>query len=395
MLQEIVLAPKNTMFYAGQVMDLLSVSRSQKWLFYKKRDIERSTRLSLYNFSKLLGVYATFQEDDVSGYQEMAVSTLITHTRGLVTTLPHDKIYALLGLFQWLRAGDSLHGAPPPPFKANYQLEPTSVFRDATRAVILESQTLHILDRRRIRDDYPYASSLPSWTPAMDLMYDKDLDTVGLHAGFRAAGSSVVRSGEIDDTQDPNCLKLSGFSLDRVSFVTPVITLSKLQDPQYVWSLLETLLKKIPEGVDPLDRFRVWGRTLIAGVNQDDDFASAEDADWIHLLTQYLREKRWFPPEFVDPSDKFRYQASQYRSSLIGACNNRRLFVLPSGLGLGPKDAEAGDELVILEGGPWPFLIRPLRSGFSFVGSCYVDGVMNGEEWKKRDKYEMKVYDIY
>jgi hypothetical protein len=71
MLQEIVFAPKNTMFYGDRVVDLLSVSRSQEWLFYKGKDIERSTWHSIYNAERLLSLNAAIQQGDLSAYQKL------------------------------------------------------------------------------------------------------------------------------------------------------------------------------------------------------------------------------------------------------------------------------------------------------------------------------------
>jgi hypothetical protein len=84
------------------------------------------------------------------------MTKLVAKTSDLFTTLPHDKIYGLFGLFQWLRVGEPLHDAPPP-FVVDYQQKPAAVFRDAMRQMILESEGLGILTERRTRQSAPRA----------------------------------------------------------------------------------------------------------------------------------------------------------------------------------------------------------------------------------------------
>jgi hypothetical protein len=59
----------------------------------------------------------------------------------------------------------------------------------------------------------------------------------------------------------------------------------------------------------------------------------------------------------------------------------RRAFVDNAGRpGLGPKEAQAGDQLVIFTGAPAPFVVRGRSDGrFTMLGSVYVYGRMDGE----------------
>jgi hypothetical protein len=64
---------------------------------------------------------------------------------------------------------------------------------------------------------------------------------------------------------------------------------------------------------------------------------------------------------------------------------NQNMFATQNGLiGLGHLDVRAGDEVWIFKGGNLPFTIRPRTSegeggSYSFVGHCYVQGIMTGE----------------
>jgi hypothetical protein len=66
----------------------------------------------------------------------------------------------------------------------------------------------------------------------------------------------------------------------------------------------------------------------------------------------------------------------------------RKLFVSEDErwLGLAPMDAEVGDIIALLEGGPVPYILRP-RVGeeagcYELIGDAYVHGLMDGEGWK-------------
>lgn len=49
--------------------------------------------------------------------------------------------------------------------------------------------------------------------------------------------------------------------------------------------------------------------------------------------------------------------------------------------GLGPAALQEGDIIVVLLGGPVPYLLRPAAGlhTYTLVGECYVHGIMNGE----------------
>lgn len=63
---------------------------------------------------------------------------------------------------------------------------------------------------------------------------------------------------------------------------------------------------------------------------------------------------------------------------------HRTMHLTEGGLiGVGPPHLDVGDEVWILHGGKVPFLLRPSTddsaNDFFFVGSLYVDGIMDGE----------------
>lgn len=77
-------------------------------------------------------------------------------------------------------------------------------------------------------------------------------------------------------------------------------------------------------------------------------------------------------------------RASAYQHAFENAKSHRSFFVTESGLmGFGPASLEIHDKLVILFGSNWPVLIYEKDEHYSVVGTCYVQGIMDGEVVRK------------
>lgn len=97
----------------------------------------------------------------------------------------------------------------------------------------------------------------------------------------------------------------------------------------------------------------------------------------------YLQLEHKFPPwsyEVDGIADRDTRAASHYWVAMSHAWTHRRFFVTASGkLGLGPKVMRECDILVVLFGGPWPFVLRLCGTDHQFPGHCYVNSTMHGE----------------
>ena len=70
------------------------------------------------------------------------------------------------------------------------------------------------------------------------------------------------------------------------------------------------------------------------------------------------------------------------RNTVHGMMFNQQMFVTDNDLlGCGHLDTQVGDEVWIFRGGNVPFVIRRQdeEDGYTFVGECYVQGLMMGE----------------
>jgi hypothetical protein len=59
-------------------------------------------------------------------------------------------------------------------------------------------------------------------------------------------------------------------------------------------------------------------------------------------------------------------------------------------VGLGPKQVQDGDKIVVLAGAFVPYIVRKDHGGFyRFVGEAYIHGIMDGQALTKDRKFRM------
>ena len=74
-------------------------------------------------------------------------------------------------------------------------------------------------------------------------------------------------------------------------------------------------------------------------------------------------------------------EARPVRLDALKFCRGRKFFITQGGsIGLAPIDSSPGDIIAVLLGAPVPHLLRKRSDGlYTFIGECYVYGIMNGE----------------
>ena len=67
-------------------------------------------------------------------------------------------------------------------------------------------------------------------------------------------------------------------------------------------------------------------------------------------------------------------------SDLRQNARGRQLFTTAHGrIGIGPNCTKEHDDIVVLFGGPWPFVLRKQESHHILIGHSFVHGIMDGE----------------
>ena len=72
--------------------------------------------------------------------------------------------------------------------------------------------------------------------------------------------------------------------------------------------------------------------------------------------------------------------ARQFDRDVLRMARNRRFCTTKKGyVGWAPPGAQKGDQVCILLGGQVPYVVRPVKGGYKYLGEAYIHGVMNGE----------------
>ena len=278
---------------------------------------------------------------------------LLYDNRNAMASDPRDKVFGVLGLMEDNSPYLSL---------IDYELSCEKAYMQVAIGLWTESCSLRLLSAAgyQNRERASERKALPSWVP--------DWRSPWPGTSF-ALGKTFVEpfnaGGRLSFIVKPMANKLTVWG----TRLGPPISISQSFDPacNEVECLRQWMdLAKIKE-----DGFEVFMRTLSASpVPAVQDFNSREEADlscfW-HLLKGDA--KHWFT----------RPLSKRVRSMVL----YRSLFVGEHGLlGLGPEAMQPGDIIVVLLGGPTPYVLRPLdntRSRYTLIGECYVYDHMNGE----------------
>lgn len=161
----------------------------------------------------------------------------------------------------------------------------------------------------------------------------------------------------------------------------------------------------IPEKLRDDQGREIWRDMVIELLGLLDDESPLQWADWQEEDVQKLPwfdllshiEKRFYNnyDAFVELDLYSRYgQVPAFDSMVMAATECRRLITgRLKYLGLGPMDAQVGDQLFFLEGGKTPFVLRqkstytPQETRYEIVGDSYIQDMMDGKHavpmWEK------------
>jgi hypothetical protein len=314
----------------------------------------------------------------------------------LSATNPRDKIYALLGLVNE-NVLDVDYG------KSILEVYSTFTLRMLHRGLQILSHVYHNIEFERL-DEFP------SWVPR----FDNNPPTTRLYDYSRDNGLSRRRQRPTLDLNlaASGMLRMSGLLCDAISSADYIHF-----DPKHV-----TCGKNVSTGQDFLEFLRgLWcvtqpldsagnlqdlrlayslGLTLTGG--HMGPFAMVDDQD-VNSQALFLRNflatmRQYFPGE-IDGINFEGTNVELFCHTMMLYCHDRRIFVTKKGwVGLGPRCMRPGDVLVVLDGGPMPYILRPTGDGdqYWFMGECYVSIIARGEVYDVigQEGIEERVFDM-
>ncbi|KAK0117539.1 hypothetical protein ONS95_011878 [Cadophora gregata] len=328
---------------------------------------EKSPVYQAITKSKLSQIQQLFFFLDYSRDNAINPAKLLANTAHCESTVPHDRIYALLGLLP-----NTLDITP------RYEHSIEHVFEEAAFKISKLAGNLELLQITALVDNRKL--KLPSWVPEFGNTID------GLH--FYAASpcfKADLRATCLIIQDHPRELKVRGMIFDHILGFTRPLN-HGLPDPSLMDDIRKNLKSchdfvqaTLPSGtINDLDFCRtITTERLIGSGSGTQRWAENERyvgiaAQWTHFLTddQYVLE------ESVKTLFKHSVWAMHAESRLFVTTGNR--------IGLADRaPMEEGDVLAILAGSDDPAILRPAPErgigAFTFVQNCYCHGVMDGE----------------
>ncbi|KAH7395426.1 heterokaryon incompatibility protein-domain-containing protein [Cadophora sp. MPI-SDFR-AT-0126] len=311
----------------------------------------------------------------------------LDQSRRKAATDPRDRIYAKLGHFS---AAVLLQS--PPSFEADY-----------TRSTIeLYTDVAHCNDEE----------NLPSWVP--DWGNRSNVNIISVHGDwFRAAGE---RTPSFNIEEGQRILEAKGLDIDEIKISSERLGKSDF-DFKYFQSDVGTsghITMRLWNDICQLSNFGLedlyingesavlaFCQTLTAGCKKfvsryktlHRNYHSMPSDTWLQHGAAYLT-RIFGDAGLVDEDIKKAGEGGDafvWNECALFVCGSRSFFRTEKGYyGLGPSEVQQGDVIVVLFGGTTPYVLRPNNEeGFTFVGECYVYGLMNGEAIAMMERGEL------
>lgn len=376
--QEAALAPDSLCHFGPASFNLVDVLRCAVWLDHADKFLPRSLRdhAGLHRAAKLWSLVDR-ELMSISEYKEATqdLYNIYDQTRKLECSVPKDKIYALLGMFQSRNPGHSL------PLKPVYQgKSDMEVFRDATRLMLQGGKHLELL---RVNHYPPPHPDWPSWV--VDFARVREIMPIPPSRRLSASDHRTFRVASKEDSHSPNELMLRGIAVDTIKQHTFPVTQELVPD-KCPTHYISNILRSVNELVEhlPQAQCEIY-KTLLAGTNWEWSEAGQSDLDDYNSFLKYIQNHVRAPRRAMWPS-MFQYgeeneRATRFFAKFSLTAWTRCFFVTKRGLfGVGPGNMEPTDVVAVLYGSHLPFVLRPVGPGtYRLIGECYVNRIMHGE----------------
>jgi hypothetical protein len=308
---------------------------------------------------------------------------------GLQATYQEDRIYGLLGLMS-----EETRKAIP----INYQqTNGELMLRVARHSLLHEKRALiyHVmcspaktLESRRKFEEL----GLPTWCPDWVSQWLEKGSPVGANLKTATHLSSYIAA--VDGYPRRLIFRGCDFgSVQACSSAVPVPYSASNQDESDVQAFIRTGIELCEESTFNIlstsakDHF--W-RTVLSASGEDSDTQSETIRQINKSLDNHKTSESIYTPGMLPYSQEAYhpyFEAGRVWDRIGSKMVGKRFCVMKSGrTAIVPDATEIGDRICVIFGSPVPFVVRPkigktieLDKPNEFVGTCYVNGIMNGE----------------
>jgi hypothetical protein len=429
-IQEVSANSNVTVRYGSEVIDWHHLVLASAWI-QGNMHFEKEEFAS-FNWHGVSNAALMRELTEPTKLSKLSVLHLLGYTQWFEATDPRDKVYGLLGLYQWPTEGLNDRTDLSQWVYPNYALSVKDVYREVAVQSIKRSRTVKILsyvDHTTPDEDFP--SWVPRWNHAPELRspYMLQLRTP-LENRRKPAYSATVR-GDV--------LFIKGIIWSSVTHMSPPMTRDFFKHDFKSGSLPLAVIAGLcaqisltipsfpisspyPNGDSLADAVMLaltfnqclpWSESESANPQSDAvgnreldqyraDFTAYQTSllrnshpdltQYLSLAQQQVILTQLESLSIIEKAKGLKGDGERFRGLAAGTCRGRRTFVLKNGfVGLGPATMAPGDMVGILDGGG-VFVLRPVPSGayagtngWRVIGQSYVhgldiDGVCNGTD---------------
>jgi hypothetical protein len=335
-----------------------------------------------------------------SGKFQRTLHGLITATSFCECTHPNDRLYSLLGLASNLHEYGNI--------KPNYSKSPVDVFREFAASSILIKGDLDLLPACSMSK-----SPFPSWVQQFDKYTTLGIINLRERSWSFKATKDMHVEGRISD--DGKILYLCGKAVDTIKSIVPSVERTPTSGfpPEYHDRLKATLgisdkkcrdmsrqmnfciaVGELVAGEDieilspDSERYEEFWRTVLCDSPLQEVRASG---DMVWVVAKYFAfQAALFLENSAEADDQWKEGGEDIRlvECLLQYTMFNRCFGMTVGARMGqmPQNAKIGDLICVLYGGSVPYVLRPCGNGqYTYVGDCFVYGLMDGEALDMED----------
>ncbi|KAK4556864.1 hypothetical protein LTR86_005844 [Recurvomyces mirabilis] len=380
-IQESILPPENICCWGTETIPLRTVLLAVRCIMSWEENLPKGTDRIIYA-AYVLHTHTVIYAEPWANNGEL-LDALITFSDHCEVTVPHDRLYGLLGLFQAAGGQDEL----PELLRPDYSRSWTVVLADATKYISQERRSLHILNGVEHSESSIDDLAQPSW-----VAYVVESSSLGGLDGSQKFNASHGSLYQPHFPERPNELKVHGYTLGLIDEVA--LTQEKPKTPGSVLKTYHTALDMSLRGSHDnqagASAEEVVAYTLVGGKTWDRQRVTGSCHEMCESAMAYADLWPKGPPlglAAATEAPKGTIQgAARYAYAMWEAIPRRTFFCTDSFFGLGPPYISANDVLAILLGYHLPVILRPVDGqGYRFVGPCYVHGIMDGEIVRQRE----------
>lgn len=321
-------------------------------------------------------------------YAAKTLGTLLPYFRKCKSSDPRDKVFGMLAI-----------ASSTADLVADYGMGVVEVYAQATKKIIQENGSLAILSHT---DRGPRMKNLPSWVPdwsvplqpsrvarlqemeelqysasgdvKTDLCLGETLSKLVLNGLLIDSVDSILISDGSDEQLQPELRRIlvrNGSNITAGEFKSVFESVS--------WVMRQVTQARGLSGIyrstwEPIEL--AWLCTISAG-NIPQEYKYTEDENEKSML-EYLSIRK--PVDIEELYFQANKAIERFMSEAEIQMQGKHVVRTQTGyFALVPADTRKGDKLVVLKGGPMPFVLRPAGKEFMLLGDCYIHGAMKGE----------------